>query len=262
MKILKYIFLTILSLCLGIGAKAGLPERPVPERLVNDLAGILSHTETDRLERILTAFDDSTSNQITVIITKDLEGYTPVEYATQIGIKWGVGSKEHNNGIVMLVKPKTLMSNGEAFIAVGYGLEGAIPDTYAKFIVDDEMIPHFKSNDYFGGIEQGCRTLMQLASGEISEPRNYDDEVDIIVVFIFFVFIICIVLLIAVIGNGGNGGNHRGNGTTVFHGPIITYGNTFGGNRGSFGGGFGGGFGGFGGFGGGSFGGGGAGGSW
>lgn len=261
-RIRKYILaLTCLSLAV---LSSAIPSRPDPQRLVNDLAGVFSPQQTETLERVLVAFDDSTSNQITVVTVNDLEGYEPSEYATRIGLDWQVGSAEFDNGVVLLVKPKTADSSGQVFIAVGYGLEGAIPDAYAKRIIENELIPHFRDNDYYGGVEAACDVLMKLASGEISEPRDDDDEdAGLIALIAFLVVIMIIVILVAAV-NGDDSGGGSGGRRTIYTGPIITTGRHHGGGFGGFGGGsFGGGFGGgFGGFGGGSFGGGGAGGSW
>lgn len=250
------IFLAAGTICTAI------PSRPEPQRLVNDFAGLFTPAEKNSLERILTAFDDSTSNQITVVTVSDLEGSTAAEYATRIGLEWGVGAEQYDNGIVVLVKPKTPDSNGQVNISVGYGLEGAIPDIYAKRIIDNEMIPRFAQNDYFGGVSAGCAVLMKLASGEISEVREKDDNGKwIAIVFLASIFII----ICAALSSGRRGGgNSRSNGNgpdlldAIIIGSLIDKG-----HRGSSGGSFGGGFGGgFGGFGGGSFGGGGASGSW
>ena len=243
---------------------SAIPAKPQPERLVNDYADLFSSGQEAGLERVLTAFSDSTSNQIAVLTVHDLEGMSASEYAIRTGLEWGVGSEKFDNGIVILVKPKT-STPGEVFIAVGYGLEGAIPDAYAKRIVTNLMIPHFKENDYFGGVSEACGMLMKLASGEISEATDgLDEEDDIIMIMAFLVVLTIILLILAIAMKNGNNG--RGSGGSRYDdvfttGPIIIRGgNSFGGS--SFGGGFGGGFGGFGGFGGGSFGGGGAGGSW
>lgn len=240
---------------------SAIPSRPEPQRLVNDYAGILSQGQISSLESMLVEFDDTTSNQIAIVITEDLEGYEISEYATRIGIDWQVGSEKFDNGIVIAVKPKTEKSGGKVFIAVGYGLEGAIPDAYVKRIIEGEMIPHFINNDYYSGISAACDTLMKLASGEISEPQSDDDEFisGLITLVIILVLILC-VIIITFDNNSNNGSGGRR--PVIFTGPIITTGNNYGGyGRGGFGGGgsFGGGFGGFGG---GSFGGGGAGGSW
>ena len=249
-------------LFIGLQTVSAIPQRPEPARLVNDLAGLFSSSQTDHLENMLVAFDDSTSNQIAVVTITDLEGYDAAEYATRIGLDWGVGSSKFDNGIVILVKPKTT-SSGQVFIAVGYGLEGAIPDAYAKRIINNEMIPHFMENDYFGGVYEACELLMKLASGEISELREYEeDNIEAYSMLIFFILLIIFFIIVSKSNKGGgNGGN---GGRRVYTGPIITIGDDFGTwgtprGGGGFSGGFGGGFGGFGG---GSFGGGGAGGSW
>ncbi len=261
----RYISAFLLLLA-GALCTYAIPPRPEPPRLVNDFAGILSPAQRATLERKLTAFDDSTSNQITVVTVTDLEGYSPAEYGTEIGLQWQVGSAKSDNGIVVLVKPKTASSGGQANISVGYGLEGAIPDSYAKRIITGEMIPAFQRGDYYAGIDNACTVLMKLASGEISEPREGGSggigSGSIILLVIIF-------LVIAALagrgskGGGGNGGSRRYADDADFAGGLII-GNILGsmgsGRSGGFGGGsFGGGFGGFGG---GSFGGGGASGSW
>ena len=237
-----------------------IPSRPQPQRLVNDFAGIFTPGQVSELEKVLVAFDDTTSNQITVVTIKDLEGYEASEYATRIGLDWGVGSEKFDNGVVLLVKPRIGNSYGEVFIAIGYGLEGAIPDVYAKRIVNQVLIPHFSEGDYYGGVEEACEVLMKLASGEISELRSDEEDDDFLIGFsIFIVIILFVVVLVVVSGDSGNGkGGNGGSGgrRTIYTGPVISGGfGGFGGGRsgGSFGGGFGG-------FGGGSFGGGGAGG--
>ena len=250
----KYI-LVLLCLMTAVLSYA-IPSRPDPQRLVNDLAQVFTSDQVSRLENTLVAFDDSTSNQIVVVTVKDLEGYDPSEYATRIGLDWGVGSAQFNNGIVLLVKPKTYDSAGQVFIAVGYGLEGAIPDAYAKRIIENELIPNFRLNDYYAGVEAACDVLMKLASGEISEPRGEeeDDALLEIIATLLFIGLLIFIFIIAIGQNDDNGHTSGGGRRTIYVGPIITSGRSYGGGS-SFGGGFGG-------FGGGSFGGGGAGGSW
>lgn len=255
----KYLMLTLtvvgVMLSVPFGADA-VPSCPDPPRLVNDYAGLFTAAQREHLEHELVAFDDSTSNQIAVVTVLDLEGYSAAEYATRIGLEWQVGSDEFDNGVVLLVKPRAGDSYGEVFIAVGYGLEGAIPDAYAKRIVDNELIPNFRSGDYYGGVEAACKVLMGLASGEISEPGG-DEESDGWMVFAIFLIMILFICIIAIVfGNGkgggsGSSGGRGGGGPVIYTGPVVHGG-------GGFGGGFSGG--GFGGFGGGSFGGGGAGG--
>ena len=256
---------------LGFGQEDCIPGRPAKQRLINDFASVFNPQEANQLERRLVNFNDTTSTQIAIVTVADLCDYEPSDFAYEIGEQWGVGNKKFNNGVVILLKPKTADSKGQAFIAVGYGLEGALPDVIAKRIVENEMIPQFKKNDYFGGIEAAAQVIMDITGGEYSadnynKKRKGGDSIPI-VPFIFILFFILIMiagtigrarryahrndmsLLAALFLMGSMNRRHKG------------YFDDFSSGGGGFGG-FGGGGGGFGGFGGGSFGGGGAGGSW
>lgn len=247
------------ALVFPFAASAVIPDKPQPERLVNDLAGIFTPYQIDSLERELVAFDDSTSNQITVVTVSDLEDYTVAEYALRLGNKWGVGSNR-NNGVIVLLKPRGTDGYVDVTIQVGRGLEGAIPDAYASRIIRNVMGPYLRQDIYFKPVALACEQLQALAAGEISEPRDDDDEdVGFAIFMVAMTMLLIIIVVIAIVedqNKRGGGGSHYGGG----RGPtvIIGRGNDFGGfSGGGFsGGGFSGG--GFGGFGGGSFGGGGA----
>jgi uncharacterized protein len=253
------IFFALILLVTGTGfSQNSIPEKPNPPRLVNDFAQILSTDQIQNLESKLVAFNDTTSVQITVVLVPSLNGYEKADYAQQLGQKWGVGGSKFDNGIVVLIKPKSSSENGEAFIATGYGVEGAIPDATASDIVNNEMIPHFKQNDYYGGINSAVDVLISLVKGEFKAESYSKSKKEGSPVIFILIIIIVIVLLFS-----RNNNNHRTINRTGSAGPLFFP--WMGG--GSFGGGSGGGFsggggGGFGGFGGGSFGGGGAGGSW
>lgn len=244
---------------------AQIPSKPNPPKLVNDFASVLSQPDAQRIESALVAFSDSTSNQIVVVIVNSLEGIDKAQFAYDIGHEWKVGQSEFNNGVVILIKPKRGNEKGEAFIATGYGLEGALPDAICRRIVDREMIPRFQEEDYFGGIVAALNVIMPIAAGEISSDKyaaSNGEDGGLAAAILVILFIIIFVVLSAVSKKGG-GGNYGGGGRK---GPglaeLLILGSLMSGGRGgrSGGGGFGGG--GFGGFGGGGFGGGGAGGSW
>ncbi len=110
----KIFFLTLFLIWAVTLAAQDIPERPVPPRLVNDYAGILSPDEATHLEQKLVSFNDSTSTQIVVVIVKSLNGYDKNDFAQQLGQKWGAGQKGRNNGVVILVKPKYTNEKGEA----------------------------------------------------------------------------------------------------------------------------------------------------
>ena len=244
----------LLLLTLTVSAQ-DIPPRPNPPKLVNDLANQLNPTEEAELEQKLVAYNDSTSTQITVVIVPTVGEYPMADYAFKLGREWGVGQKGKNNGIVLLWAP----NDRKVFIATGYGMEGAVPDAIAKRIISQEIIPEFKNNMFYRGLDRGVDAIIRAAAGEYqAEPATQDDEgFPLGLVFIIFMIIMFVILRNRG-GGGGRGGGYRSPG-----GPIIWPYNThsgWGSSSGNWGGGGGGG--GFGGFGGGSFGGGGAGGSY
>lgn len=255
----RFITLIFASICFISISVAQIPDRPVPPRLVNDFANILNENQKALLEDSLVQFALATSTQIVVVTVSDLEGNDPSDYAFKIGEKWGVGQKNEDNGLVILVKPKQGNSKGQVFIATGYGLEGVLPDAVLNStVVDNEMIPRFKENDYYGGISSGVKVIMDISRGEYTADQYqqfYSKQSDgIVPAFIIFILIFVLIM---------RGRRNR------FYSPgkslpfWLAMGMLSGGNRsgGSFGN-FSSGSGSFGGFGGGSFGGGGAGGSW
>lgn len=267
---IKYIlgfFLAIFSLNLA-AAEDCFPEQDKTNRiLVYDKANILSAAQVSSLNQRLISTSNNTSNQIVVVFTDDLCGMDKAMYATELGQSWGVGRKGEDNGVVIVVKPKRAGGRGEVFIAPGYGLEGVIPDATAKMVVDNEMIPFFKQNDYFRGVDAALDVIIPLAKQEfnyqayeqkVSKKRRGRSSSFYWLILVFGIFFILSKLFSArsyaernnmsfwsafmmgsFLGGGLGGGSHRGGWDN-----------------------FSGGGGGFGGFGGGGFGGGGSGGSW
>jgi uncharacterized protein len=204
------------------------------------------------MEKRLEKFEKETSNEIAVIIVDDLGDYDVSDYAIKISNLWKVGKEKEKNGIVVLIKPTGSKRDRKIFIAVGRGLEGAIPDITCKRIIENELITNFKNESHIKGQNDALDVLTSLSKGEYnSATYNKKTEGSLLVNIIIVIIIIVIVLI--VIRKGG-----KGNGMTM-GGAGFFMGTGFGGG---FGGGHNSGGGGFGGFGGGSFGGGGAGGSW
>jgi len=261
-----FLFLMVL-LTIGMSASYGyaqnIPEKPNPPRLVNDLTNTISGAQANELERKLVQYEDSTSSQIAVVIVPTTGEYAIEDYSLNLFRTWGVGGKEHNNGVLLLVA----LNDRKMWITTGYGMEGVLPDMVCKRIVRDVITPYFKQGDYYGGIDAGVDAMIKYATGEYKadqEPSGRGVHPIIIVLIIIIVFIILTYLSNK--NNGGNSGfpndNPRRQAGRDFGGGWWIGGGGFGGGfgGGSSGGGFGGG--GFGGFGGGSSGGGGAGGGW
>lgn len=263
MKKLLLLFLTFCWLAVGIGQNI-LP-KPNPPKLVSDAANVLSPEQRQILEQKLVALDDSTSNQIAVVLIPTLDGYEVQEYANKLFREWGIGSKGTNNGVLILAA----IDDRKVWIEVGYGLEGAIPDIVASDIYRNKIVPAFKEGNYYRGIDDAVNALGKAAAGEYKVKRERKGSGGTTGKSILtFVIILFVVLMIVARGGGGRGGgmaSRRGFGDvaeTIFWASLLGggRGNSGGGWGGGSGGGFGGG--GFGGFGGGSSGGGGAGGGW
>lgn len=245
--------------------QADIPNAPKPARLYTNLSkanpDLLSAPEAKELEKQLVEFAEKTSNQIVVVVVDDLNGYEPWDFATKIGDKWKVGHEKEDNGIVILIKPSGGKGERKTHIAVGRGLEGAIPDYTTNEIVNNELLPNFKNNDYYKGISSAVDVLKALSLGEYNSDQyaKKNKKKGGIVSVIVVLFIIMFVVIVIGRGKGGGGGG-GGNAFTIGAAGAM-FGSGFGrGSSGGFGGGSSGG--GFGGFGGGSFGGGGSGGSW
>ena len=235
--------------------------KPNPPMAVNDFANMLAPFQRQALEQKLDAYNDSTSSAIVIITVPDLQGYDIAEVSLKYLRDWGIGVKGKNNGVVILVSK----NDHKARIETGYGMEGVLPDILAKQIIDERMIPFFKNNDYYGGLDNAVEAIIQAAAGEYKAEPNAKKNNHVSIGKIIPLVIIFLVIIFLFSGKGGGGGGSymSRKGSRSFLGgalPWFLLGNMLGGSGGRGGGGFGGG--GFGGFGGGSGGGGGASGGW
>lgn len=256
---MKKIFLfSLLSLLFTFAFAQDFPEKP--NTLVNDYANVLSADQKQQLETKLVAFNDSSSTQIAIAILKSVGDYDINEYAVELGRKWGVGQSGKNNGIMIVVA----VGDRKISIQTGYGLEGALPDIYAKRIIDNDIKPNFRAGNYYTGLDEATTSIIKYTRGEYkndspkaSSKKGGSGSIIII--------IIIVIVIIIIMRKGGGGGSEviggRGASNALFW--AMLFGSGGGRSSGGWGGGSsGGGGGGFGGFGGGSFGGGGSSGSW
>lgn len=137
-------------LCVSVIASAQ-PSSLQPTGYVNDFAGIIDSSTKNKLEQLLTAYEQQTTNEVSVVTVPSLDDVPIEDYAVQLFEKWGIGKKEKDNGLLLLVAP----NERKARIEVGYGLEGAINDALAGKILDNTVIPWFRQNNYADGILNG-----------------------------------------------------------------------------------------------------------
>lgn len=127
---------------------------------------VITREQRNQIAAQLEAYEQATSNQIAIVIIQSLHGEPIEDVGIQIARKWGVGSSK-NNGILILFS----YDDRQVRMDVGYGLEGAVPDIVAGGIINEDMIPHFRNGDYFGGFNAAIDALEKHIGGEYTADR-------------------------------------------------------------------------------------------
>jgi uncharacterized protein len=252
----------LVALCLALAAPAlAAPKFPALSGRVVDEANMLSPQVEADLTAKLKGLEDGTGRQLVVATVPTLQGYEIEDYGYQLGRTWGIGEKDKNTGVILLVAP----NERKVRIEVGYGLEPILTDALSSVIIQTAVLPKFKAGDLQGGVVAGAdEILAQLSLPENQAKANValaaqpkaaqrgGGGIAAILIFFFVLFLITRLL------PGGRDGRHGGLGSAL---PWIILGalSNGGGRNNDWGGGGGGGWGGGGG---GSFGGGGSSGSW
>jgi uncharacterized protein len=231
-------------LLVGVHASHVNAQRDVPpldNHRVHDDAGVLSPSTVSYLEQSLREFEDSTSNQIAILIFSSLEGESIEQFGIRVADAWKLGTQANDNGAILLVA----VNDRKVRIEVGQGLEGPLPDAVCNRIIRNELAPSFRRGDYDGGIVSAIDAIRKAIKGEYkgTGPRKSRRGLPA-----GFIILLIIIILAMRRGNRGGRGGAWSAGTGFLIGSAL----------GSMGRGGGGGFSG----GGGSFGGGGSSGSW
>ncbi len=159
-----------------------------PTGFVNDFAGVLSAEQKQQLEQKLSGFEKSTGNEISIAVIKNLGGDTVENFAVELFKDWKIGKKDKDNGALILVA----IDDREMRIEVGYGLEGVLTDAQSSWIINNEMVPAFRDNDFYGGLNTATDKIISAIGGEvISEDKPAAPKVDYfnILAFVIFVFV-------------------------------------------------------------------------
>lgn len=289
MQRLFYVLLVCCALMMSLGAHAEDVTVPPYGHRVTDLTNTLSAEQQSALESKLAAFEQAKGSQIALLIVPTTQPEDIAQYSIRVVDAWKVGREKQDDGVLLLIAK----NDRKMRIEVGRGLEGAIPDVYAKRIIAEHIAPLFKQGDIYGGLNAGLDKIMALIDGEkLPAPAHQrqkggDNNYFVLLMAAIFGGSILSSMFGRFFGSTLTGGLVGGMAWlllgTVMMSAVLGlaafllalafsgsqggrgYGsdNSFGGWGGGFGGGgFGGGSGGFGGGGGGSFGGGGASGDW
>jgi uncharacterized protein len=162
-----------LLLLFGSGALADVAVPPLRSP-VTDLTGTLTSEQSATLEQRLRAFEAKKGSQIAVLIVPTTQPETIEQYGIRVAEAWKLGRRGVNDGALLLIAK----DDRAVRIEVGYGLEGVLPDVLANRIVDQVVVPRFRSGDFFGGIREAIERMIALIEGEpLPEPEQSQRDV-------------------------------------------------------------------------------------
>lgn len=257
MKRIKSIAAAALAVCIFILPLSAADKYPKPtsQFFVNDFAEVIEQSAEDEIYSKGAALQEKTTAQVVVVTVNTLDGEEPADYALELGREWGVGQEEEDNGVVILLSK----TERQIYIAVGYGLEGALPDSKTGRIIDIYGLDYLKNNDFSNGLLEIFKAVVNEVYIEYGEEpeEGYTpiedtneetlEEYGARVAVSWVIMIACVILFVLIFGRrrrgffwfGGPGGFGGGSGFGGFSGGSggSFGGGGFSGGGGSFGGG-------------------------
>jgi len=168
----KSVFISLLILGSTLN---GISQRAVPPlagKRVHDEAKVLSSNTVEQLEIQLKQYEDSTSNQIAILIINSLEGDVIEDYSIRVAHnEWKLGQSKNDNGVLLLIAT----DDRKMRIEVGYGLEGVLTDALCSRIIRNEMAPNFRRGDYDAGVLLAINAIVRAIGGEYVAEENSSD---------------------------------------------------------------------------------------
>ena len=202
MKRIITTFLLIILVLLLIPKPTNAVVSPTYDFYVNDYANILCDETKDFIMANSVALNKATKAQIVVVTVPSLDGQDIESYATELFRDFGIGDKDLNNGLLILVALEERLCR----IEVGYGLEGVLPDGKTGRYQDEYMIPYFKEDNFDEGIVNGYKAFFAT----IAKEYNYETDiipygaslevVDSYDKYVMWLRISCIIFIVQTIG--------------------------------------------------------------
>jgi uncharacterized protein len=230
--------------------------KPTEAKYVNDYANVIDGESAQYILSVGKELEDKTGAEATIVVIDSLEGETIESYSNGIFREWGIGQKDKNNGLLILLSVKERKWRVE----VGTGLEGAVTDIYSSRVMNDFAVPKFKQNLYGQGFREAYSVLSDSIAKEyavtldknINVPKNNDVSNNsnirgkgngilvigiIVLVFFDFIFnrgritkfIIKILFWSSILGRGGRRGGGGGSSGGGFGGGSSSGGGSSGG---------------------------------
>lgn len=191
----RLLFVSLMGLAMLLPAPLAygaliLPEAPTANVYVFDYAGVLSESTEQQLNSTLAQFEVDKTTEIAVVTVDDLQDYPIEDYGIALARKWGIGQKGSDNGALLLIAP----NERDVRIEVGYGLEGALTDSISSRIINQIMIPSFRSDDYDQGVLEGATAIMAAVQGEefssVPNPDKTGPWWDVLIILVPFFWLI------------------------------------------------------------------------
>ncbi|HYC43002.1 MAG TPA: YgcG family protein [Noviherbaspirillum sp.] len=250
MSIFRPLLALLLTLMLAAAhAQEFVPVPPLQKR-VTDKVGMLTENQRDALENVLKEYETRTGSQIAILLISKTEPEAIEQYSIRVFDAWKLGRKGTDDGVLLVVAKNNPPALRRLRIEAGRGVQGTLTDAQSKRILQDVIAPHFRQNDYYGGLAAGVSAITSLLDKEkLPAPEGSpataaveEDEFDYSLV-LFFVFMILFLMLSR--AQSRRYARHRHGWGRSVPGVILGGGYGSGGFGGFGGGGFGGGGGGF-----------------
>ena len=229
-----------------VPASAAIPWTPTDRFFVNDFADVISAEDEERIYQAGVQLFEKTKAQVVAVTVPSLEGMDIRDFGVQLGREWGVGEKEKDTGVVLILA----LEERQVRIEVGYGLEGILTDAKTGVILDEYARPLFRQNAFSAGMEKAYSVLVNEVYIEfgLSPESGYTplpDEQQGGSLFLEIIVVVAVLAVVAALSRGGlflflggpRGPHGRGGGFCGFTGGGFGGGGGFRGGGGSFGGG-------------------------
>ncbi|AVK85965.1 TPM domain-containing protein [Lysinibacillus sp. B2A1] len=193
-------------------ADAAMPT-PMKNTYIHDFANVLSSSVEEELNRFSEQLDKGTGAEIMVVTVESINGQDPKMYATKMIRSWGIGDAQKNNGVLLLATFGQGEGNNDAVIAVGQGLEGALPDGKLGRILDTAFYPNASAGD----IDQAFKATYAEIYQTVAEEYNWEGETPTISTkdkemptWMIIALVVIVLILYSFLSNGGGRGPRSG----------------------------------------------------
>lgn len=162
-------------ICAWLISLSAFGQKAVPELWnvrVHDDAHVLKQETIDQLEKRMAHYEDSSSNQIAILVISSLDGESLEDYSIKVSDKWALGKKDKDNGVLLLIA----VDDHKMRMEVGEGLEGVLTDAMSSRIIRNEMAPAFRRGDFDSGVTAAIDGIIKAIGGEYTAEDSNDLE--------------------------------------------------------------------------------------